>query len=80
MTEIIVAIITGVTTAAAAIITGVVTNRRSSKLIDYRMSLVEQNITNLTEEVRKHNNYAARVPKLEHDVEKIMDDIYKPRS
>lgn len=67
MTEIIVALITGV----LAFLGVVVTNVKASKVTDYK-------IEELTREVREHNNFAKRMPVVEEQIRVInhrIDDL-----
>lgn len=65
VTEIIVAIVTGVATVMAVIFT----NSRSSRDMDAKLekaqAITETKIDELTREVRIHNGFAQRIPVLE---------------
>ena len=65
VTEIIVAIVTGVATVMAVIFT----NSRSSRDLDAKLekaqAITETKIDELTREVRIHNGFAQRIPVLE---------------
>ena len=67
MTEIVVALITGVLTLVGVIIS----NRKTAAVTDYK-------IEELTREVREHNNFAKRVPVVEKEISfinKRLDDL-----
>lgn len=68
MTEIIVAIVTGVATVMAVIFT----NSRSSRDMDAKLekaqAVTETKIDELTREVRIHNGFAQRVPVIEEQI------------
>ena len=67
MTEIVVALITGVLTLVGVIIS----NRKTSAVTDYK-------IEELTREVREHNNFARRMPVVEEQIgfiNKRLDDL-----
>lgn len=71
MESIIVAIITG----GLSLIGVVITNAKSSKDIEHKLS-VQQAVTDtkieeLTREVRMHNNFAQRVPVIEEQIKVI---------
>lgn len=71
MESIIVAIITGVLSLIGVIIT----NSKSNKDIEHKLS-VQQAVTDtkieeLTREVRMHNNFAQRVPVIEEQIKVI---------
>lgn len=65
MIEIIVAVITGIATVLAVILT----NSRSSREMDAKLekaqAVTETKIDELTREVRIHNGFAQRIPVLE---------------
>ena len=76
---VIVAIITGVLSLAGVIITSVSNRKkisadfqRSSELADARLetklAVIDTRLNALTEEVRKHNNFASRMPTMEEKV------------
>lgn len=71
MESIIVAIITG----GLSLIGVIITNAKSSKDIEHKLS-VQQAVTDtkieeLTREVRMHNNFAQRVPVIEEQIKVI---------
>lgn len=71
MESIIVAIITG----GLSLIGVIITNAKSSKDIEHKLS-VQQAVTDtkieeLTREVRTHNNFAQRVPVIEEQIKVI---------
>lgn len=66
-------------TAAGSIIAVVLTNNRANREIMSRMessdAVQEEKIAELTREVRKHNNFAERVPILEGDMKVLNEQI-----
>ena len=66
-------------TAAGSIIAVVLTNNRANREIISRMesseAVQEEKIAELTREVRKHNNFAERVPILEGDMKVLKEQI-----
>lgn len=66
-------------TAAGSIIAVVLTNNRANREIISRMessdAVQEEKIAELTREVRKHNNFAERVPVLEGDMKVLKEQI-----
>ena len=66
-------------TAAGLIIAVVFTNNRANREIISRMessdAVQEEKIAELTREVRKHNNFAERVPILEGDMKVLKEQI-----
>lgn len=72
---IIVALITG----GVSLIGVVVTNNNSNKSIENKLAIsqaiTDTKLDNLTEEVRKHNNFAMKIPLMEADIDRIKSDI-----
>nr|DAT44795.1 MAG TPA: hypothetical protein [Caudoviricetes sp.] len=76
MTEsIIVALVTG----GLSLLGVVLTNRQTAKAIDEklaeRQSITETKLTTLTEEVRKHNGFAERIPVVEGSIKLLGERI-----
>lgn len=69
MTEsIIVALITAGCTLAGVILSNAATSNRMQAEITKNQAVMEERIVNLTEEVRRHNNFAQRMPVLEEQM------------
>ena len=68
---IIVALITGGLTLIGTIITVLMTSRKTAEDMRVRQAITDTKLTNLTEEVRKHNNFADRVPVIEEQIKVI---------
>lgn len=75
MENIIVAVITG----GLALVGVIITNLQSNKVIENKLmvaqAVTDTKIENLTEEVRKHNNFALKIPVLENRIANIEKDI-----
>lgn len=69
--EIIVALLTGVVSVLTTVITVVSANSRTRSEIRTQLAVQEQRVTTLTEEVRRHNNFASRLPVVEEKVEAL---------
>lgn len=70
MTEqVIVAIITGIATVIAVILTNSKNSREMDAKLDKSQAVTETKLDLLTDEVRKHNNFAQRIPVLEEKIE-----------
>ena len=67
-TEIIVALISGAVTVATVIIANVSGNRAVSAKLERQQAVTDTKIEELTREVRRHNDFASRVPVLETKV------------
>lgn len=75
MTEIIVSIITGALTLIGVIVTNIGSNRKMENQLEVHQAVTETKLENLTEEVRKHNNFASRVPIIERDIEYLKHEV-----
>jgi len=71
MTEIIVAIITGVLTLVGVIISNSASNKKIQYQIQTSQAVSETKIDELTREVRAHNNFAQRIPVVEEQIKVI---------
>ena len=69
--EIIVAIITGVFTFAGVVVTNIVSNRKVQYQLHEQQKITDVKLEQLTEEVKKHNNFAERVPVIEEQIKVI---------
>ena len=76
--EIIVAIITGVFTFAGVVVTNIVSNKKVQYQLHEQQKITDVKLEQLTEEVKKHNNFATRVPVIEEQIKVInhrIDDL-----
>lgn len=72
MTEAItVALITGGMSLLGVVTTCLATAKKSERAIEVSQAVMKTEIAELTREVRAHNDFATRVPKLETEVENI---------
>ena len=67
-TAIIVSIISGIFTLAGTIISVVVGFSKASQKAAIQQAITDTKLEALTEEVRKHNNFAARLPVVEEQI------------
>lgn len=77
---IIVALITGGLTLTGTIITVLMTSRKTAEDMRVSQAVMETKLNGLTEEVRKHNNFADRIPVMEEQIKVInhrVDDLEK---
>ena len=62
-------VIVALVTAGAAILSNIVLSNKNSREIDHKLetqqAVMETKLEDLTREVRKHNNFAERVPVIE---------------
>lgn len=76
MTEAItVALITGGMSLIGVVVTCIATAKKSEKAMEVSQAVMKTEIAELTREVRAHNDFATRVPKLEVEVENIKNTL-----
>ena len=80
MDSIIVSIITGVLSLAGIIITNVSSNRKVEHQLEIHQAVTENKLENLTAEVRKHNDFAVKIPVLEQRITACEGDIKELKS
>lgn len=68
MTEIIVAIITGGLALVGVVVSNVATTSRITAELKTSQAVTETKIDELTREVRKHNDFASRIPVIEEQI------------
>lgn len=84
MTEsIIVALITAGCTLVGVVLSNATTANKMQFELDKNQAVMEERIDNLTEEVRRHNNFAQRMPVLEEQMRVAnhrLDDLERRES
>jgi len=79
MEAIIAAAITGVLTLIGVIVTSKKNAKTISKDMEVKLAVhqavTDEKISELTREVREHNNFAKRMPVVENDIANIKDKI-----
>ena len=75
METIIGAAITGGLALAGVIITNIQSNRKIEQKLSTAQAVTDYKIEDLTREVRKHNNFAERVPAIEQEIRDIHKEI-----
>lgn len=68
---IVVALITGGLALAGTVITSLATQKKTETKIQISQAVTDEKITELTREVREHNNFARRVPVVEEQIKVI---------
>lgn len=68
---IIVAIITGGLALAGTVITVIATSRKTNHNLQISQAVMDTKIEDLTREVRKHNNFAERIPVIEEKIKVV---------
>ena len=70
-TAIVVSIISGVFTLAGTIISVIVGFSKASQKAAIQQAITDTKLEELTREVRRHNNFAERLPIAENDIQNI---------
>ena len=70
-----VALITGGLSLAGVVFTCLVTAKKTEKATAVAQAVMDTKITELTREVREHNNFATRMPALEQRVDFIENRV-----
>jgi hypothetical protein len=70
-----VAIVSGGLALIGVIITTKSSNRKIEQKLQISQARTETKLENLTDEVRRHNNFATRMPTLERDLELLRKDV-----
>ena len=65
------ALITGGLALAGVIISNMLASKKTEKTIAVNQAVTETKLSELTREVREHNQFAKRMPVVEHDVEDL---------
>lgn len=68
---IIVALITGAISLIGTVLTILQTSKKTEESFKIHQAVTDEKIENLTREVRRHNNFAERLPALEQKVEDL---------
>ena len=74
---IIVALITSGLGLIGIIVTNIMSNRKVEHTLETSRAVTDCKITELTREVREHNNFARRVPVMEEKLEGIINRVEK---
>lgn len=75
METIVSAAITGGLALLGVIITNLMQGKKIEKKLEIAQAVTDEQIKELTREVRKHNNFAEKIPKLEERIEGINNKI-----
>jgi hypothetical protein len=74
---IVIAIITGVLTLIGTIITVIIGNNKSLAAMDKNQAVTDTKLDALTEEVKRHNNFAQRIPVIENQIQNLDSRVSK---
>lgn len=72
---VLVALISGSLTLLGTIITVYSSTRKMDNNLKVAHAVTETKLEALTTEVRKHNNFATRIPVIENDIENLYDKV-----
>ena len=79
MGAIIGSIITAFITSGLALVGIIITNASANKSIENKIitaqAVTDTKLENLTNEVRRHNEFAIRIPTLEAEVKQLKDEV-----
>lgn len=75
MNDIIIAIITGVLSIVGIVLTNFNGNKKVENILETKQAVTDCKIDELTREVRKHNNFAERVPIVEEKISYINERV-----
>lgn len=74
-TEILVALIAGGASLAGVVITTKASNRKIEQKLQLNQVRTDTKLECLTDEVRRHNDFASRVPTFELDLKLLREDV-----
>ena len=75
METILTAIITGGLALVGVIITNMTSHRTIENTLKINQAVTDTKLEALTDEVRKHNNFAMRIPTIEKDIEYLKHEV-----
>ena len=73
--EVIVAIISGIVTVTVIIINARLSNKEMVAKLDKNQTVMDTKLEELTREVRRHNDFATRVPLVEQSVKQLSERV-----
>ena len=78
------AIIVAAITGACAILSNILTSNKAAREMDHKLekhqAVTDTKLEELTREVRKHNNFAERMPAVEQEIKDITKTVDKLQS
>lgn len=83
MENIIPAIITGVLALVGVIITNISSNKTIENKLSIAQAVTDTKLDNLTDEVKKHNNFAVEIPVMKEQIksmDKRLDDLERSKN
>ena len=75
MTSVIVALITGGCSILGVVIASMSNNKTIENKLSTAQAVTDTKLDILTEEVRKHNNFAEKIPKMEQQIDNLNHEV-----
>lgn len=72
-----VTIICSLISFAGILVNNIYTNNRTRSKIDTNQAILKEQMTELTREVRLHNDFATRIPVIEEKLERLEREIHE---
>lgn len=69
--EVLVALITGGLSLAGVVISNLAASHKTETVLRVNQAITDTRLQNLTDEVRKHNNFAQRMPVVEEQIKTL---------
>ena len=69
------ALITGGLSLAGVIISNVMSNRKIEHKLEISQAISNTKLEGLTEEVRRHNNFAEKIPSMQTEINTLQKDV-----
>ena len=73
--EIIVALVTSIGTFAGVVLTVMSSNKRIQHMMEVQQAIMNTKLENLTEEVKRHNNFAMEIPSIKTKLEMLEKEV-----
>lgn len=77
MEAIIIAIITGGLSLIGVIITNMMSNSKIEHQLQVNQAVTDTKLESLTDEVKKHNNFAIEIPVIKNEIQEIKKRVEK---
>ena len=75
LTSIVVALITGACSLIGVVIASMSNNKTIENKLATAQAVTDTKLDNLTEEVKKHNNFAEKIPKIEQQIDNLNHEV-----
>lgn len=78
--SLLIAIITGLITASASVLSAVIANAKSRAVLEKELAYQQKQIDELKKDVKEHNNYAHEIPLMNERLEHLKEDMTHVRN